>query len=165
MISKRVLLFDPAAQPSSWNQRIGASKFAVHYSSFPDGYAGAPYCDVFASAAEAEAYARSYVIDHPQVRCRVYDAHGFVGAPLFEVAGKSFKDESNLSQFRRWGGSVLFVVGSILFSIDVFQDYRLLWPSTIGSRLAIPGALLLVTEGLVVLTARHNEKKKAAATS
>ncbi|SDF57207.1 hypothetical protein [Terriglobus roseus] len=165
MTSRRVLLFDPAAQPSSWNQRIGASDFAVHYSSFPDGYVGAPYCDVLASAAEAEAYAQNYVTEHPQVRCRVYDAHGLVGAPLFEVAGKSYKGESNLSQFRRWGGSVLFVVGSILFSIDVFQDYRLLWPSTIGSRLAIPGALLLVTEGLVVLTARHNAKKKAAATS
>jgi hypothetical protein len=93
----------------------------------------------------------------------VYDAHGIVGAPLFEVAGKDYKGESNLSTFRRWVGGVLFVVGSILFSIDVVQDYRLLWPSTIGSRMALPGAVLLLTEGLVMLTARHNAKLKAAA--
>jgi hypothetical protein len=164
MVSKRVPLFDPAAQPSSWNQRIAASEFAVHYSSFPEGFTGAPYCDVFASAAEAETFAQDYVNDHPQVRCRVYDAHGMVGAPLFEVAGKSYKGESNLSHFRRWAGSVLFVVGSSLFTVDVLQDYRLMWPSTIGSRMAIPGALLLLTEGLVMLTARHNAKNKVPVT-
>ncbi len=142
---------------------MATGEYAVHYSSFPAEYDGAPYCDVFLSLADAEAYANEYVALHTDVRCRVYDAHGMVGAPLFEVAGKSYKGESNLSQFRRWVGGVLFIVGSILFTIDVLQDYRLLWPSTIGSRMLIPGALLLLTEGLVVLTAWHNAKKKAAA--
>jgi len=140
-----------------------AGEYAVHYSSFPAEYTGAPYCDVFPSLADAEAYANGYVSLHTDVRCRVYDPHGMVGAPLFEVPGKSYKGESNLSQFRRWVGGVLFVVGSILFAVDVVEDYRLLWPSTIGSRMLIPGALLLLTEGLVVLTARHNAKIKARA--
>lgn len=142
---------------------MATGEYAVHYSSFPAHYAGSPYCDVFPALTEAEAHASEYALRHADVRCRVYDAHGMVGAPLFEVAGKSYKGESNLSTFRRWVGGVLFVVGSILFSIDVVQDYRLLWPSTIGSRMLIPGALLLLTEGLVVLTARHNAKLKAAA--
>lgn len=140
-----------------------AGEFAVHYSSFPAEYHGSPYCDVFPSLADAEAHANEFITLHTDVRCRVYDAHGIVGAPLVEVAGKDYKGESNLSHFRRWVGSVLFIVGSILFTIDVLQDYRLLWPSTIGSRMLIPGALLLLTEGLVVLTARHNAKLKAAA--
>jgi hypothetical protein len=138
-------------------------EYAVHYSSFPAKHEGAPYCDAFPSLADAEAHANEYVTLHPDIRCRVYDSHGMVGAPLFEISGKSYKGESNLSQFRRWVGGVLFVVGSILFLVDVFQDYRLLWPSTIGSRMLLPGAVLLVTEGLVVLTARHNAKKKATA--
>jgi hypothetical protein len=127
----------------------------------PAEHNGGPYCDVFPSLADAETHVNEYVTLNPDVRCRVYDAHGMVGAPLAEVAGKSYKGESDLAKFRRWVGGVLFVAGSILFTVDVVEDYRLLWPSTIGSRMLIPGALLLLTEGLVVLTARHNAKLKA----
>ena len=100
---------------------------------------------------------------YTDLRCRVYDAHGNVGAPVFEIAGKDFKGETDLSRFRRWVGGICFIVGSILTLIDVSQNYRLMWPSTIGTRMLVPGAILLVPEGLVMLTARHNAKKSAAA--
>lgn len=163
MPARRVPLFDPAVKPPSWNQRMAPGEFAVHYSSFAADEPGAPYCDVLPSLADAEAHARAAVAQRPDVRCRVYGSEGVVGAPLLEVAGTAYKGESNLSQFRRWVGGFCFVVGSILTTIDVVEDYRLMWPSTIGTRMLIPGAALLLTEGLVVLTARHNAKKSAAA--
>lgn len=160
---QRIPLFDPAAKPASWNQRMAAGEFAVHYSSFPADEQGAPYCDVLPSLAEADAHARSAIAQRPDLRCRVYSAEGVVGAPLLEVAGTAYKGESNLSHFRRWVGGFCFVVGSILTTIDVVEDYRLMWPSTIGTRMLIPGAALLLTEGLVLLTARHNARNSAAA--
>ncbi len=139
-----------------------AGEYAVHYSSFPAGDPGTPYCDIFPSLTDAETHAREEVLRRTDVRCRVYDAQGLVGAPLFEVAGKDYKGESNLSHFRRWVGGVTFILGLVLTLVDVFADYRLLWPSAIGTRLLIPGAVLLVTEGLVVLTEHHNAKKALA---
>lgn len=161
--ARRLPLYEPGAQPSSWNQRMAPGEYAVHYSSFPADSQSAPYCDIVSSRKEAEAYAREAVAERSDVRCRVYDAHGMVGSPLFEVAGKDFKGEMNLSRFRRWAGGICFVVGSILTLIDVLQDYRLMWPSTIGTRMLVPGAILLVTEGLVMLTVWHNAKKSSAA--
>ncbi|MEK6397653.1 MAG: hypothetical protein V4734_06180 [Terriglobus sp.] len=156
---RRVALFDSL----SWNQRMDAGEYAVHYSSFPAEHAGAAYCDVFPSLADAEAYANAYTTAQADVRCRVYDVQGIVGPPVFEVAGTAYKGESDMSKFRRWVGGVLFVGGSTLFAVDVVEDYRLLWPSTIGCRMLVPGALLLVTEGLVVLTARQTMRRKMAA--
>ena len=137
-------------------------EFAVHYSSFPQGEPGAPYCDVLPTLVDAEAHARMAIAERPDLRCRVYGPEGVIGAPLLEVAGTAHKGESNLSHFRRWVGSFCFLVGGILTTIDVIEDYRLMWPSTIGTRMLIPGAALLLTEGLVLLTARHNAKKSPA---
>ncbi len=133
--------------------------YAVHYSRFYENTAQAPYCSVFPSLDDAEAYARQRVEVHPELRCTVYDARGFVGAPLRDIRGEEYKDKSGLSsRFRRLVGSTLFFGGLGLFVFDWSVDFQYLWPSMLGSRMLIPGALLLFTEAMVLLYA-HQQKR------
>ena len=60
---------------------------------------------------------------------------------------RSYKGESDLSpRFRRWVGSILFFGGLILTVIDWRADFRFVWPAMLGTRMLIPGFLLLITE-------------------
>lgn len=146
-------LFDPSAQPSSWNERMLPGEYAVHDSQFE----AAPFCAVLSSLPEAEAYARDRVLQHPELRCRIYDHQGFIGKPLSEFKGARYKGESELSpRFRRWFGSILFFGGAILTIIDWRADFRFVWPALVGTRLLIPGALLLITELIIVFYARRS---------
>jgi hypothetical protein len=149
-------LFDEGSRPPSWNERMTPGEYAVHYSNFDDTPGKAPFCTVFPSLEEAEAYAKEQVTARPELRCRIYDHRGFVGAPVREFAGAGFRGEGEISaRFRRWVGSVLFVAGVILIGMDWSRDFTLTWPATIGTRLVIPGVILLVTEAIVVLHARR----------
>jgi hypothetical protein len=149
-------LFDERAQPSSWNERMAAGEYAVHYSSFIGAPGTAPSCTIFGSLEEAEAHAREQIAQRPDLRCRIYDHEGFVGPPIREFSGSSYKGESGISaRFRRWVGSVLFLGGLILMIVDWTHDFTLTWPATIGTRLLIPGVILLVTEAVFVLHARR----------
>jgi len=130
-------------------------EYAVHYSNFDDSPGRAPFCTVFASLEEAECYAREQVAARPELRCRIYDHEGFVGAPTREFTGAGYRGEGGISaRFRRWVGSVLFIAGLILIGMDWNSDFALTWPATIGTRLLIPGVILLVTEAVVVMLAR-----------
>lgn len=139
-----------------------AGEYAVHYSSFEDAPAGsAPSCTVFGSLAEAEAYAREQVARRPELRCRIYDHQGFVGAPVREFSGSDYKGESFISaRFRRWAGSLLFFGGVLLIALDWTHDFLLTWPATIGARMVIPGLILLVTETVVVVLARRKRQDR-----
>lgn len=158
-------LFDPATQPSSWNERMSAGEYAVHYSSFANP-AIAPFCSVFSSLPEAESYAKEQIALHPDLRCRIYDHHGFVGEPLREFRGATYKGDSDLSpRFRRWAGSILFFGGLILTLIDWRANFRFVWPAMIGTRMILPGLLLLLTEAIIVFYAKrrtpHTAEKRS----
>jgi hypothetical protein len=163
---RRISLYDPASNPSSWNERMPAGTYAVHFSDFEDqAEASAPFCLVFDSVPEATAFAEAEVVRRPALRCRIYSQDGFTGAPLREYRGTEFHDRTDISPvFRRWGGIVLFFGGMLLFGIDAAFGYRWLWPSMLGSRMMMPGLVLVVTEVFVLLYARHHRRQAAGGT-
>ena len=109
----------------------------------------------------AEDYARQQIEQTPTLRCRIYDHQGFVGAPVQEIAGANFKGERDLSpRVRRWLGVLLLGVGLALCALDWSTGFRLSWPALVGSRLLIPGTILVVTEALILLHA-HQKKLEA----
>lgn len=155
-------LYDPAAQPSSWNERMVPGEFAVHFSGAHPGPPGT--CAVLTSLVEAEAYATEQVGVHPGLGCRIYDHHGMVGAPLRKIQGPEYKDNTGLSApVRRWLGLGLLLLGFALFAVDWRSGFTRMWPSTIGLPLLLPGAVLVFMEALVVLTAKR--RAKAAGTT
>jgi hypothetical protein len=130
-------------------------EFAVHVS----GGLNASTCAIFQSLPDAEQYARQEVQQHPTMKCRVFDHHGFVGAPALEIVGSDSTTRDEITpRFRRWIGSVLFFGGSILFVTDWVANFRFDWPSVLGSRLMIPGLILLVTEALVMHHKRRSQR-------
>ena len=139
-----------------------AGEFAVHYSSFSSPSPAGPYCTVFSTLDEAVAHAKASVQEQPGLRCRIYDHQGFAGAPLREYSGSRFKGNLDLSpRFRRWVGSTLFFGGIFLTLLDWHSDFKLAWPAMLGTRMLIPGLVLLFIEAAVVLYARHNKANAA----
>jgi len=137
-------------------------EYAVHYSSFESASDVAPYCTVFGDLKEAEEYARQQVAKRPAIRCTIYDHQGMIGASLRDIRGSEFKGDTDLSpRFRRWGGVVLFFGGLVLVIIDWSVDFRLTWPATVGSRLLIPGLILLLTDIVFVLNVRLARRSAA----
>ena len=137
-------------------------EYAVHYSSFDHAPGTPPACTIFSSLEEAESYARQETTARPDLRCRIYDHHGFIGAPMREVRGSKFKGDSEISsRFRRWVGSALFLSGSLLILLDWTHDFSLSWPAMIGTRLFFPGLFLLVTEAILMLLARQKPIRSA----
>ena len=157
MSSPRTLpLFDERAHPASWNERMVPGEFAVHYSSFDEASRATPTCTVFATLADAEAHANQQVADRPHLRCRIYDHHGFASQPIRELSGARHQAEPEMSpRFRRWVGSVLLFLGILLTAIDWAHDFKFSWPAMVGTRLLIPGLLLLFIEAMVILYARQ----------
>ena len=104
-------------------------------------------------------YARQEVAARPDLRCRLYDHQGLIGPPIQEIRGAQFKADSEISpRFGRWVGSILFFPGVILIIVDWSQDFRLSWPALIGTRMLIPGTILLVTEAVILLQARVHRR-------
>jgi hypothetical protein len=152
-------LYDPQAEPSSWNERMREGDYAVHYSAFYSQGTAAPYCSIFPSMQEAETYAKEQTALHPELRCTIYDSNGFVGAPLRDIRGIDYKDKGEISaRFRRWCGSILFFGGLILTLADWSVDFRYLWPSALGTRMLMPGLVLLFTEAMVMWYASRHKK-------
>jgi hypothetical protein len=157
-------LFDPSAQPASWNERMLPGEYAVHYSSFDNVTQSSPTCTIFASLADAQAYAKEYVALNPTLRCRIYDHQGLVGAPIAEFQGTKYVGDSDLTpRFRRWAGSLLFFGGLILTIVDWSVDFRLGWPAMLGTRMMLPGLVLLFIEAMVMLNARSKARRGGAA--
>ena len=153
---RRLPLFEEHVHPPCWNERMEAGEYAVHYSSFEGPSALPLFCTVFGSLSEAKAYAAEQVARRPDLRCRIYDHQGFVGAPICEFTGSSYKGEGEISsRFRRWVGSLLFFPGLILTAVDWYYDFDLSWPAMIGTRMLFPGLILLVTEAILVFNARR----------
>jgi hypothetical protein len=149
-------LFDERAQPASWAERMTPGEYAVHYSSFDKARGSGPSCTVLGSLAEAEAYAKEQVEQRPALRCRIYDHQGFIGQPIREFRGSSFKGGSEMSsRFRRWFGSGLFLGGLALIGLDWSRDFTLSWPAMIGIRLFFPGLFLILTEMVLILLRRR----------
>lgn len=142
---------------------MAPGEYAVHYSTSDHDGPGA-VCTAFPSLAEAEAHAAAHIQVHPNQRCRIYDHNGFIGAPIRELRGAHYRGERDLSpRFRRWTGSILFFGGVALTAYDWSTDFRLSWPGLIGSRMIIPGLILLVTEAVIVLYARRKRPHPEAA--
>jgi hypothetical protein len=157
---RHLLLYDEGVRQGTWNERMNAGEYAVHYSSFEESPGTAPYCTVFGSLNHAEAYAQQQVKARPAIRCMIYDHQGLIGAPLRDIRGAKFKDDSHLLPFvRRWIGSLLFLCGLVLIAVDWSADFRLDWPSIIGNRILIFGLILLFTELMVVLHAKHESRR------
>jgi hypothetical protein len=151
-----VPLYDERAHPSSWNERMRAGEYAVHYSSIEGPGRLSPCCTVFGSLAEAEAHAASETARRPELRCRIYGHEGLGRPPSREFKGSGYKEETGIGpRFRRWGGSGLFFGGLILTIIDWRSDFELSWPAMIGTRLLAPGLVLLVTDAVIVITERR----------
>jgi hypothetical protein len=161
--SRTLLLFDPNAQPQCWNERMTSAEYAVLYSGqpIPSHHPGgtpatAPTCTVFSSLAEAEEHAAQQVALIPSLRCRIYDHQGLAVQPIREIRGNQYKGDSEISaRFRRWAGSILFFGGLALVVVDWSSDFSLSWPATIGVRMFPVGLVLLVTELVIVITARR----------
>ena len=156
MSGRTLPLYDEQVHPSTWNERMKAGEYAVHYSSFEGPSAVSPYCTVFGRLAEAEAHAASETARRPELRCRVYDHEGLGRQPIREFKGSGYKEEAGIGpRFRRWGGSVLFFGGLILTIIDWRSDFELSWPAMIGTRMLAPGLVLTVTEAVIVIDAKR----------
>jgi hypothetical protein len=55
-------LFDPGAEPASWNERMSVGEYAVHYSSFDSSALGnGPSCTILESLADAKECAEAQV--------------------------------------------------------------------------------------------------------
>ena len=148
--SRTLLLFDPNAQPQSWNERMTPSEYAVLSSTSGSS------CTVFSNLADAEEYATQQVALTPSLRCRIYDHQGLAIQPIREIRGSEHKGDSEISaRFRRWVGSILFFGGLALLLLDWSSNFNLTWPATIGIRLIPAGLVLLVTELVIIITARR----------
>jgi hypothetical protein len=142
------------------------TEYAVLYSGqpvpspHPDGTpATAPTCTVFSTLAEAEEHAAQQVALTPSLRCRIYDHQGLAVQPIREIRGSQHKGESEISaRFRRWAGSILFFGGLALVILDWSTDFNLSWPATIGVRMFPVGLVLLVTELVIVITAKRSHR-------
>jgi hypothetical protein len=158
-----LLLFDPYVVPHSWNERMAPGEYAVFYSSYelsPESVSGAPYCTVFATLAEAEAYANKEVERSKMLRCRIYGAGGLGGDPVREVRGTAHRGECEISAgFRRWCGSILFFGGLGLIVFDWSSDFRLTWPATVGARAFPVGLILLLTEAIILYVNRRKTNR------
>jgi hypothetical protein len=155
MPERRALaLYDEKATPSSWSERMHPGEYAIHYSHTRKG---APLtCDVFPNLGAAETYAHERITLDPTLRCRIYDHDGFAKPPIREIAGVLYKGEGQLShRFRRWLGSILFFGGIALVALDWMHDFEMSWPALIGSRLIVPGLILLFTEAMIVFYSRR----------
>jgi len=144
---------------------MGEGDYAVHFSEFETPEASAaPYCFVFDSLADAAEFSEAEVALRPKLRCRIYDHHGLGNPPVREVKGREFHDKTDISPtFRRWGGGILFVGGALLFCADWIVGFRWLWPSMVGSRMILPGAVLVITELFVQLHERSKRRQAAEA--
>jgi hypothetical protein len=148
----------------TWSERMVQGEYAVHYSSFEKTAGAQPFCTVLPSLSDAESFAREEVARRPALRCTIYSHEGKVGAPLRDIRGSQFKGESEVTpRFRRWGGSILFFGGILLIGVDWSHDFRFSWPAMIGVRMGIFGLILLVTEGLVVLHHRLEQRRARSA--
>lgn len=137
-------------------------EYAVHLSTLPRDTQ--PFCLIFLTLAEAEHYAAQQIIDDPSLCCRIYDHNGFIGAPIRDLRGLQYSDNTDISpRFRRWAGSILFFGGLILTLVDWSVDFRFLWPSMLGTRLLLPGAVLLITEIVIFLNTRRRKHTAAGA--
>jgi len=159
MVPPRQLpLYDPGHTPATWNERMVSGEYAVHYSSLEDRTSSAPYCTVFSDLQEAVAYAQEQVERRTDLRCAIYDHQGQIGAPIRDIRGQDYKDGELSARFRRWLGSILFFGGSILTIYDWTKDFRLLWPSTLGTRMVLPGFTLLFVEAMIFLHKRRSHE-------
>lgn len=159
MYPRTLPLEDESVIRGTWHERMNAGEYAVHFSHFPADDYSAPYCTVFATLPDAEAYARQRSGEQPTLRCTIYDHQGFVGAPIRDIRGSAYKDKEGLSPlFRRWAGSTLFFSGVVLTIIDWHTDFRLGWPAMIGTRILVPGLALLLIEAVVLYTAKEDRK-------
>jgi hypothetical protein len=155
-------LFDPSLRQGAWNERMDPGEYAVHYSSFEESSDVSHYCTVFGDLGDAEAYARKQVTARPALRCTIYDHQGLIGPALRDIRGSKFKDNSGLSpRVRRWLGFALFFSGLVLILIDWSTDFRLDWPSVVGNRILVLGLVLLITEALIALNAKHERRRIA----
>jgi hypothetical protein len=137
--------------------------YAVHFSEFETPEASAaPYCLVFDSLNDAEQYSINEVAHRPKLRCRIYDDHGLGKPPVRDIRGSEFHDKADISPvFRRWGGGALLFGGLLLFCTDWVFGFRWLWPSMLGSRIMLPGAVLVITEVFVQLHERSKRRQAA----
>jgi hypothetical protein len=121
---RTVPLFDPGAQPASWNEHMSPGEYAVHYSSFDKDARGiGPSCTILGSLEDAEEYAKAQVMLNPELRCKIYVDRGFVGPPILEVCGQRYEGESEISpRFRRWFGSLRRISHEHGDQMDMFID-------------------------------------------
>ncbi|HEY6375973.1 MAG TPA: hypothetical protein VIX90_10670 [Edaphobacter sp.] len=160
---RNLLLFDPNAHPQSWNERMTPGEYAILYSDLRTGTADnpeGPFCTVFSTLAEAEAYAAEQVTMTPTLLCRIYDHQGLGYDPVREIRGSQHKGESEISaRFRRWGGCGMFFGGIALIVLDWSRDFSLNWPAMVGVRIAPVGLILLITEFVLVFEARRRRRR------
>lgn len=136
---------------------MSVGEFAVHFS-YRTTESSTPTCTIFSSLAEAEHFSAEEISRHPDLRCRIYDHQGFVGAPIREISGPKFKSNLGLSHRYLWSlGGTSLALGIVLFLVDWTNGFRYGWPGFIGARLLIFGTLLVVIELLLLLPKRSSQ--------
>jgi hypothetical protein len=171
---RSIPLFDVRAQPPSWTDRMTDGEYAVMTADARTGSPclldGTPVRDVnaalvyvFANVADAEVWSREQVARLRELRCRIYDTHGLANQPIDIRDPRYEKHDGFGRKTSLWIGVGLFIVGAVLVTVDVLSDWRLLWPSTIGTRLLPAGLLLIVTEGALRLNDWEKRKREGTA--
>jgi hypothetical protein len=169
-MSRSILIYDLNARPPSWSDRMLPGEFAVLCE---DARTGAPkqpdntiapsdarqICTVFATRAEAEAFARSQVEQFPAMRCVVFDNEGRGRPPLLTVNRPEFAPRGEIGpKMRRWVGGVCLAAGILLAVWEIAHDYATIWAGTLAIRLLPIAAVFLGTELVLWIQAKRTRR-------
>lgn len=157
-MSRSLLIYDPAARPHAWSDRMQPGEFAVLCE---DARTGAPkqpdnsiavtessqICSVFDTQAGAEQFARSQVERYPAMRCVVFDHEGRGRPALLTVCRPEFAPHGEIGPgMRRWVGGGSLLVGLALAAWEMAHDYETIWAGTLAMRLLPVAAVFLGIE-------------------
>jgi hypothetical protein len=171
-MSRSLLIYDPAARPHTWSDRMQPGEFAVLCE---DARTGAPkqpdnsiavtdssqICSVFDTQAEAEQFARSQVERYPAMRCVVFDHEGRGRPELLTVCRPEFAPRGEIGPgMRRWVGGGCLLVGLALAAWEMAHDYETIWAGTLAMRLLPVAAVFLGIEFVLWIQAKRTQAKR-----
>jgi hypothetical protein len=173
-MSRSLLIYDPAARPHAWSDRMQTGEFAVLCEDARNGAPKQPdnslavndssqICTIFDTLAEAEQFARSQVERYLTMRCVVFDHEGRGRPPLLTVHRPEFAPRGEIGPaFRRWVGGGCLLLGAAFGAWEIAHDYETIWAGTLAMRLLPVAAVLLGTDLVLWIQAKRTLAKRTA---
>jgi hypothetical protein len=170
-MSRSLLIYDPAARPHAWSDRMQPGEFAVLCEDARTGAPKQPDNDIalsdasqistiFDTQAEAEQFARSQVARYPAMRCVVFDHEGRGRPALLTVHRPEFAPRGEIGPvFRRWVGGGSLLVGLALAAWEMAHDYETIWAGTLAMRLLPVAAVFLGIELVQWIQAKRTARR------